>query len=103
MPAEDLIARAAGLGPAAASRLAWRLRDRGPCPMCDVGLDRHSPDTARPELDARGRDPEAFRAFAAATRAGRQWARCRVRGGDTRVARSSGATAGAIRQWIGAR
>jgi hypothetical protein len=56
------------IGPLSAPRVARRLRPRGPCLMCDMGLSRSSTSTAKPELIAQGRDLTMIREFAALTR-----------------------------------
>lgn len=64
---EDLMERARAAfdtrGPWAVHRIARALRDRGPCLMCDCGLERRSRGAARAELIERGRDLREFRAF----------------------------------------
>jgi hypothetical protein len=56
-------------GPLWAWRIAWALRDKGPCLMCDVGSRPTSPSSAPSDLIARSRDPTEIRAFARRTRA----------------------------------
>jgi Kef-type K+ transport system membrane component KefB len=48
--------------------VAGRLRETGPCLMCEMGLTATSRGTARPELVEQGRDPAIFRRFAVETR-----------------------------------
>jgi hypothetical protein len=68
---QDLMERAqrafTGIAPGRAWRVARRLRGRGPCLMCDMGLDRAGAAAAREDLLAPGRDPDPFRALAART------------------------------------
>ena len=47
---------------------AWRLRNRGPCPMCDLGYGLHSVGYAQPAVLDRGRDSTNLRRFASETR-----------------------------------
>jgi hypothetical protein len=56
-------------GPLWAWRIAWALRDRGPCLMCESGLGPTSPSAAAGDLIARSRDPSEIWAFARRTRA----------------------------------
>jgi hypothetical protein len=69
---QDLMERAQRaldlVGPWPAPRVARRLRPRGPCLMCDIGLSRSSQGTAKAELVAQGRDLTKIREFAARTR-----------------------------------
>jgi hypothetical protein len=52
---------------------AWHLRNRGPCPMCDLGYGLHSVGYAQPAVLDRGRDFTNLRRFASETR--RYWER----------------------------
>jgi hypothetical protein len=67
----DLMTRAvrafAGRGPFQHIRIAWRLRDRGPCLMCEIGYGPQSPGIASAELIEQGRDLAGIRAFAERT------------------------------------
>jgi hypothetical protein len=67
----DLIERACAAfdvrGPLAGRRIARALRDRGPCLMCDCGLDGRSRGAARADLIERGRDVQEFRGFVTRT------------------------------------
>jgi hypothetical protein len=69
---EDLMERALRAfdprGPGRAHRVAWRLRARGPCLMCDSGLQRASGGGAPAALLERGRDLRALRELAERTK-----------------------------------
>jgi len=52
-----------------ARRLSRRLRPRGPCMMCELGLGPASRGAARAELLQQGRDPGEFHSLASKTRA----------------------------------
>ncbi len=70
---EDIMGRALRAlqirGPLQARRLPWKLRERGPCMMCEMDLGPGSRAAARPKLIESGRDPRYLLAFAAETRA----------------------------------
>jgi hypothetical protein len=70
---EDLMERATRafslFGPWQSARLRWRLRDQGPCLMCEIGLGPASPTLYAPAATvARGRRIEPLHAFAACLR-----------------------------------
>ncbi|HYB44704.1 MAG TPA: hypothetical protein VEL75_23210 [Candidatus Methylomirabilis sp.] len=84
---EDLLARALGAFDRAGSRrspriLAWRLRDSGPCLMCEMGFHGSARGAFSRERSRAGRDPTAIRTIAAATRAHWITAVCGVCSGD---------------------
>jgi hypothetical protein len=69
---EDLMERALRAferrGPWGARRVAWRLRETGPCLMCELNLRRAPRGAAREAMMKEGRDPRALRALAERTR-----------------------------------
>ena len=68
---EDLMGRALAAfevqGPGKLWRVGRNLREKGRCPMCEMGYGPDSRGTARPEVVERGRDLSALRAFAGHT------------------------------------
>jgi hypothetical protein len=68
---EDLISQAIRAfpkyGPCRTTRLAWNLRSKEPCLMCDCGLDDKSPGTATEDIVKRGKDTANLIEFALAT------------------------------------
>jgi hypothetical protein len=68
---EDLMPRAVRAfkmrGPSKARRIAGRLRETGPCLMCEMDLQSRGGGAMRADVLREGRDPRAFRRFAART------------------------------------
>jgi len=68
---EDLMVRALAAfevrGPGKLWQVRRNLREKGRCPMCEMGYGPDSSGMARPELVEKGRDLNHFRAFAAQT------------------------------------
>lgn len=78
---EDLLERAVRAfaigGPFVRLHLRWRLRERGPCLMCELGYGPHSRGVPPEDVFARGRDLRAIHRFVLA---GEPWWRAHVCG-----------------------
>lgn len=68
---EDLMERVVAFfdvyGPMQTSRVRWRLRERGPCLMCETGFGSHSKAFVDEKRIEQGRDLLQFRLFAQGT------------------------------------
>jgi hypothetical protein len=69
---EDILSRAVSAfnfsGPLQNPRLRMRLREKGPCIMCEMGYGPETKSTVRREILETGGNPTALRAFALETR-----------------------------------
>lgn len=87
---EDLMERAAtsfqARGPGVFPRAVHRLRSRGTCSMCEMGLSPNSPGMASPQVVERGRDLTIIREMARRTFSHWEEMVCgKCSGGDSRI------------------